>query len=975
MERDTYFAEMDNLDEAAEIHKAYSEYKKEFSSDIANVNSIANADKKTARLWEIVNASVTQADGSRIKQTDLMDSGQFMLVFNSFRNMGKFQDMIDLYDRCPNKDFTDATLVKELLALAYVKTGAPIKALEVTHDLIERAHTPLFNHLKRGEAKTLKPVHIHSTHAALKNAQDARYAVLAGRRRVSSTTYEMQGRAYRLLADKEKNGGKKQALLEKSVKALEDGFEATLDASVGLMALHRNIELGRTEKAEKTAELVYLAALRDGAEEMRLINGEEKLTSRDFGLLNTALQAGILSGRSAEEMQTLTERLERCPARRWQLDDLAESLTLIADKHPSEQLKNLLTTLRQKKKAYAFTTVMEPLTKGVYDLPEKQTGENADNTARDAKIAAIKAKARKLAPAVAHDNMMKSHNPYMLAQAVKIGAILDYNEEAMSRLRKTFIESNPPHWMIASTQGFLETLAAKTAEPNSPESIRIREQAAILGGYVTKSEKEKSENQAKLDALYATTYSYRGLASRFEGSSRVSGNMQFGGQLPDHAVSKKDLELFSGLLRMPLKKLMPQEKIPQDIDASKPMSSITDTDKFLKAADAFVRYHFGTDNFAKHGFSLEDNALMCGSDGLLKGTKGGELQYGSLYDQTVDGMMHVCGKQKGKEANAGIDSRTNISAIFLLGMGDCRHHAQVKQILFDMWQKKQMNDTLRTALRAAEAGNAPAHDAAVQQFDRMYRTELRTTDVKVNMPIVMEQDSNDKGEKWDLIYRPELTTDKKFKKKERDSTLEEHTMTVLMTRDENGELKKFDLRDAFYQNTYDWGDKNIPLSAIELKDGKPKVAVGFVKKDKVANGEDVPIHLEPTSYNTGRRDTAVNDSTGEDVCVMGIRVRGLESPARFAAQLRDRDRMIDKLHEVLHTEQTVYQPRAQEKEQQQEEKKEQKDAPETPKKNYTAIYAAAVSNRVKHAAQHKVQAPEPKKASAILFASRKDRSR
>lgn len=969
MERDTYFVEMKNLDEASEIHKAYSEYKKEFSTEVASAVQADTADEKVARLWQVVNASVKQDDGSEIKQTDMMDSGQFMLVFNHFRNIGRFQDMIDLFDRCPNKDFTEATLVRELLALAYIKTDVPEKALDLTNDLIERARTPFYTHSKRAD-KDARPVRLHATHEALKNAQEKRVAVAAARRRVSSTTFEMQGRAYRLLADKENDAAKKKALLEKSAKSFEDGFEATLDAGVGLMALHRNIELGKTEKAEKEADLVYLAALRDGAAEMRLINGEEKLTARDFSLLNTALQAAILSGKGGEEMQALAERLERCPARRWQLNDLAESLTLIAEKHPSKHLNKLLETLRQKEQAHPIATVMEPLLQNAFDIPDAAQVNGEDQAAaRKEQIAALKAKARQIAPDFVQNNVFHSGNPYMLSHALRLGAVLSYDEKTMDMLRQSFIESQPPHWMIGSTQKFLNAMASKIADPNSPASERIAKQAAYLEELIPSSEKQKTENQEKLDALYATTYSYRGLASRFEGTSRVSGNMQFGGQLPDHAVSKKDLELFSGLLAMPLNKLMPEKMIPQSINGAEPLNKVKDVDAFLTAADAFVRYHFGTDNFAGYGFSLEDNALMCGKDGLLKNTEGAELQHGSLYDQTVDGMIHVCGKQKGKKENAGIDSRTNISAIFLLGMGDCRHHAQVKQILFDMWQKKQMNDTLRTALHATREGNAPAHDAAVRKFDQMYRTELRTTDVKVNMPVVMEQESDDKGNTWDRMYRPELTADKKFVKKDCDTTLEEHTMTVLMQRDENGELKKFDLRDAFYQHTYEWGNKNISPDDIALENGKPKVAVGSLNKSEVLNGEDVPVHLVPTNYNTGRRDTAVNDSTGEDVCVMGIRVSGLESPARFAAMLRNRDGVVSMLHEVLRTEQTVYQPRQDEMQKQETQKSEPK--------NYTSAYASMLAHQNKGVAPRKTekQAPAPQKKTAAFWAVRKDRTR
>ena len=802
----------------------------------------------------------------------MMDSSQFMLIFNSYREIGAFQEMIDLYNRCPNKDFTEAPLVQELLGVAYTELNPPQseKAIEISDKLISGKHS----------------------------------AEITGR------AYDVKGRALRSLADHAAEPEKTE-LLKQAASVNETGFKKTLDTSLGLSALHRNIELGNKEQAQALSEIVFLAALRDGAGQLRTAQvdlekvkeGEkpEKVwlaqhSEHDFVLLSTALQAALIAGKGDKEIALLTERLKTFPAKKYELDDLKKSLSEIQKSFPSDQMTAVLEIVSHKQEFNAISTEL------------KQALKEGKDT---------KAIEQRLAKFDAHDYELN-------------GLINDLDWIKQSKSSEKTDEEIAKDPSISAINAVIAGI--KEQKKRTPET-------------------QKSNNQEKLDALYASTYSYRGLASDFEGASVVSGNMKFGGQLPEHSVAKKDLDLFSGLLEFPLSAMMPEDalgKLPKEITPETRLVDIKDPELFMQATDAFVRYHFGNDDFAGTGKKLEDNALMRGPDNKLKGTKGSVLEDGSEYDQTVSGIMHLAGKEKGKDENKGIDSRTNISAIFALGMGDCRHHAQVKQIMFDMWQKKQMDAALRTALTASKPQD---RQAAMEEFGDIYLTELRSTDVRVNMEVQMEQGSNDKGETWDELYRPVLTPEGKFQKGDHVATLEEHTMTVLMKRTPEGYLDYFGLRDAFYQHTYEWGKQNIDPDKIKVVDGKPEINVGSLRSEEVATGEQIGISLTPTSYNSGKRDSSVKDSTGDDVCLLGIPMEGFGSAEEFAQMLAQRHYTEEMLKKALHWEKTYAGPEAKRKA---EQKKKEKDAekagtPLPPKEtpDYTAKHANNVSNALR----------------------------
>ena len=673
---------------------------------------------------------------------DGLESSQMMRLFSAYRDLAAFDKMISLYDNSVNEDFKKAPMVREQLAVAYRK-------------------------LPRENNSVAKVLDYYKSIAISKDLIREGYG--------NGVCFENIGRCCRYIANRSAESESssaqyhQQALLKKSVQQFETGFLNSLETSVGVQAMHGNIMLGFPERAKETAKVVYLAALRDGAEE-----------SNDYFCISAALQAACIAGEDRKTIEHLYNQLEKSFSFSWEIGDIQRDMDRIAKVFPSENIEFVRNSLEKTRQEV---------------IPETLVKQGIE---------------------------------------VKTGLIRFNREHDKQR--------------------------HMTSDP-------------------------------KLRAVLENSYNYRGCGSTFRGSNRVCGNMAFGGQLPDHAVSRKDLRLFTGLIKMTPDQLGVSLDPESGVDPNKPLTEIKDPEVFMKLADQLIRKTFSTENFANSGLHMENNAFQK--------EKNGE----SLYDATVKSVLRATGKTIGEKSKT-IDSRTNISAIFALGMGDCRHHAQVKQIMFDMWQKEQMNALLGTMYRTALSNRKISSNAPERkEFFGILDTELRSADVQVMLPILMQQGKNDKGETWDLLYKPELTPDGKYivDPSNAQHSLEEHTLCWLVKRNRNGELTAFGMRDAFYQKLhYEWGNMDVDVSQIKVNEnGKPEIPAGIIPASKSSSGKEIQVCQIPTSYNDGKRDSFIKDSIGRDVCLVGIPLDGFATPSDFLKMIKDRNGMFKIMENVL----------------------------------------------------------------------------
>ena len=251
------------------------------------------------------------------------------------------------------------------------------------------------------------------------------------------------------------------------------------------------------------------------------------------------------------------------------------------------------------------------------------------------------------------------------------------------------------------------------------------------------------------------------------------------------------------------------------------MMEINRFDDFLYLADKIIRRAFGTD---------EKNLENISGPGHIK------------HDETTQGMI----KLSGAKDHEGLDSRTNISVSMGLGIGDCRHHAQAQQAMFDIWQKTHMNEALRKAAEAVMDNDLEKYLQSIEEFKEIESVELRTMDVVIRVPVT--EDGRD---------RQYAASDGPYR-------YEEHTTNILLRHNEDGSLKDLHFADAFYQTVYQMGKKRINIEDVRIDaDGQLVIPSAMPVMD-LATGEPVytPITLRPTVY-AGKRDEVANDEHGQ----------------------------------------------------------------------------------------------------------------
>lgn len=477
-------------------------------------------------------------------------------------------------------------------------------------------------------------------------------------------------------------------------------------------------------------------------------------------------------------------------------------------------------------------------------------------------------KAKNIAKLVYLTTLKENHNEtsefWCASARLQASCIASPNSSLVERSLNHLLNMKVEKWHLDST---IESLKKIQDKINSPKIDDVIEKLSLKAKGEKVIAPKREYNDKFTQSIYANSYSYCGLASIFEGSNSIGGNTKFGGQLPDHSVSRKDFEFFDKVLTTPIQKLFPstiaRQLFGDKVDTLTSLNKVTDINEFMDITDKFIRYHFGTDNFLNTGFKLETNVE----------------NPDNAYNTSVHSLLSLASKKGEKSA----DTRTNVSAMFALGLGDCRHHAQVKQIMFDRWRDNQINLILKEMRE-----NGITHDLTNKYHD-ILRTELRTIDVCVQMPIALNG-----------TYNAVKTNDGKFVYSQENSnkTYEEHTLNILVTRDKKGQLEDLTLADAFYQNVYDFSRHHIDTKKDITIDenGKFHILAGTMSGSKVDNGKDIPIMITPTGY-AGKRDKADNDEHGNNVKLVGLPL-GINSATQFISCLQHRNNSVDLVNEL-----------------------------------------------------------------------------
>lgn len=331
------------------------------------------------------------------------------------------------------------------------------------------------------------------------------------------------------------------------------------------------------------------------------------------------------------------------------------------------------------------------------------------------------------------------------------------------------------------------------------------------------------------------SFSYRGMSTW--DAQMVNGNMRFGGAIADHMVTQRDRAEFAKLLDQPVDDLMRKlggnpAELPQAA-RGKTLNQIDDVNTFLETSQKITRANFSTET---RGLEVIDG-----------------VSHHTQFDAPVEGINRLAGVPDNPGALRNFDSRTSLSAEFGKGLGDCRHHAQAQQLMFDEWQRGKMNQAL---FAAHNAQTAETRAAAIGRFENLRNTELRTFDVEVYAPIKIEDAY--KPIRPDVGIEGRMAGETFIASKDM-ARVEDHTMNMLVRYDKTGNVESARFADAFYQNTYKWGNGEVDIVNVKNIDGSLALSAGKLEGVAGANGNAVDVLIKPTPYAGNRRALAHGD--------------------------------------------------------------------------------------------------------------------
>jgi hypothetical protein len=302
---------------------------------------------------------------------------------------------------------------------------------------------------------------------------------------------------------------------------------------------------------------------------------------------------------------------------------------------------------------------------------------------------------------------------------------------------------------------------------------------------------------AKLyDTLKQKTYSLRGATHCVAG-----GNVAFGANIAALAVCERDRALASKILKAPIKNLF--ETIPEGFNAEDTIAGQKNPEKGMALMDAFIREMYRTSE-------LED----------LKS------DFHTEFDEEIKNNKNAGGLNKKDRDNFVVEgegrsipnSQTNVCTNLASRIGDCRHHAQIKALLYDQNQRDLCNEKIKAM------ASMPGVDTTEDELKTVLQKDMRIFDMTIIADVEtsgMYEIQKNPANGLPLVALTE---------KENPRILEEHTMTVLIDQT----TREVTMADSFYHDAYKLNKGSIGEHNAEAKE----VACLKWKKDKGETWED-----------------------------------------------------------------------------------------------------------------------------------------
>ncbi len=280
---------------------------RKFNSSFGEVSKIKDKKEKVAQVDKMLETSPLQD----------LTAGQTATIFNTFKQVGNFEKMISVYNQTESMIFKKSPVIRELLAVALHKVGSLDESEAMIQGLIQEG---------KGNGEV--------------------YAIL--------------GKIHKVKHDRLQAEDPVQASIQmkESVDSLEKGFKNGFEFYPGINLVYNKIteggnekNVGKIEKALKTAELVYISTQKAGG-----------MNSGDFWTLATLLESSLMTGR--ESVTALNKVIDKANVD-WEINAPIENL---------ERLKNQLDSLGNPEFDSTTRNIENALTKLKEKLREIKDG-------------------------------------------------------------------------------------------------------------------------------------------------------------------------------------------------------------------------------------------------------------------------------------------------------------------------------------------------------------------------------------------------------------------------------------------------------------------------------------------------------------------------------------------------------------------------------------------------------------------------
>ena len=384
--------------------------------------------------------------------------------------------------------------------------------------------------------------------------------------------------------------------------------------------------------------------------------------------------------------------------------------------------------------------------------------------------------------------------------------------------------------------GKMDTYAQSDIEAftkENPEDQTTKDVLVVMRAIQKVKDEEKPRlihTRVRQGSVLDLLFSFEDSVSNMVHALLLAGNFRVNGRLPDYQINRSDLMFFDQhiLSKKPTDVLkdiqkdisvildsIEKEKTEAKKDMTKKLSYWEAKRKayqaMQKTVNAFAAKLSADPETPESIYGLNEESFNTMIDIILRFRMETQLHEGlhsfahGLNDDSSQGIVEAT------QARITKDSTTTLAAAYLLAIADCREHAYLKQLMFNMWKSQQVGDLMRAYAQVVEEAAEPeVLDSILNELGRISRLQMFVFDAVVRANFDMEKFYEPKRDaEGRLIYSPNI------------QDVEAHTLNILLEFDESGNIVDVKLRDAFYQGKGD-EQREYQFGNLEIQfNGKP----------------------------------------------------------------------------------------------------------------------------------------------------------